>query len=144
MTGDPRIESVLKMAERLAAALKADIAALESGRAREMRSLDPEMQLLAAQYSREAAKLNRNELLAAPDEQRARLTAATRSFHEALTMHTRVLTRVRRASEGLIKAVAQEVEKRRSRAKPYAPTYPGRPAAPARAQSSSLLYNAVV
>lgn len=144
MSADPRIESVLKMAERLAAVLKADIAALEAGRAREMQSLDPEIQLLVAQYSRDVAKLNRNELLAAPAEQRARLTAATKTFQDALTLHTRVLTRVRRASEGLIKAVAQEVEKRRNRSKPYAPTYPGRPAAPAAPTSSSLLYNAVV
>lgn len=144
MSGDPRIESVLKMAERLAAVLKADIAALESGRARDMQSLEPENQLLAAQYSREAAKLNRNELLAAPAEQRARLTAATQNFHEALTLHTRMLTRVRRASEGLIKAVAQEVEKRRNRSKPYAVPQPGRPGAAVRPASASLLYNAVI
>ncbi len=143
MSGDPKIETVVKMAERLVAALQADIAALEAGRPKEMRTLDPQIQLLCAQYGREAGRLNRAELEAAPAEQRARLTAITKSFHDALTLHARVLSRIRNASEGMIKAVAEEVDKRRNRARPYAAPYAARPDAP-RPASSSLLYNAVV
>ena len=75
LSADAKIETVVKMAERLVAALQADIAALEGGRPRDMQTLDPEIQLLSAQYGREAASLNRAELEAAPAEQRARLTA---------------------------------------------------------------------
>lgn len=140
---DPKIERVAVMAERLIEALSADIAALESGRPRQMKMLDPEFQSLAAQYSREAGSLNRGAVEAAPAELRARLTLATRRFQEALTLHGRVLTRIRNASEGMIKAVAEEVDKRRNRSRPYAAPRIGRPAPP-RPGSSALLYNAVV
>ena len=49
----------------------------------------------------------------------------------------------RRCRDTTIKAVAEEVEKRRSRARPYSPAHGARPNAP-RPASSSLLYNAVV
>ncbi len=143
MSNDPRIDTVVKMAERLIEALTQDIAMLEAGRPREMTSLDPRIQQLCAQYAHEAARLNRHELLAAPAEQRARLTSTTKRFQEVLGLHTRILTRIRTASEGMIKAVAEEVEKRRSRARPYSPARGARPNAP-RPASSSLLYNAVV
>jgi len=140
---DPKIERVVVMAERLVEALRADIAALESGRPRQMKMLDPEFQSLSAQYSREARSLNRVAIEAAPAELRARLTLATRRFREALMLHGRVLTRIRNASEGMIKAVAEEVEKRRNRSRPYGAPRGGRPASPG-PNSSSLLYNAVV
>ena len=50
MSGDAKIETVVKMAERLVAALQADIAALEAGRPKDMQTLDPQIQLLCAQY----------------------------------------------------------------------------------------------
>ena len=87
MSTDPKIERVTVMAERLVEALRADIAALEAGRPRQMRMLDPEMQVLSAQYSRDAASLTRDTIEAAPAELRTRLTAATRHFQEALALH---------------------------------------------------------
>jgi len=139
---DPRIERIVAMAERLIAALSADIAALEQGRPREMKSLDPEIQKLTAAYGREAAALNKAAIEAAPAEARARLVAATKRFQEVLSLHTRVLARIRNASEGLIKAVAEEVDRRISRARPYAP--PSYAAKPRPASTAAMLYNAVV
>lgn len=144
MSTDPKIESVVKMAERLIEVLRADIAALEAGCPRDMKTLDPQIQILCAQYTREAARLNRNALEAAPADQRARLTATTKEFRDALTLHGRVLTRIRNASEGMIKAVAQEVEKRRNRSRPYSGPHGAKPASPRPPASSSLLYNSVV
>lgn len=143
MSDDPKIERVASMAERLEAALRTDIAGLETHRPRQMRMLDPEIQQLSAQYSREAASLSRSAIEAAPAELRARLTAATGRFQEALALHARVLTRIRNASEGVIKAVAEEVERRRSRGRPYAAPDGAKPGG-SRPTSSSLLYNAVV
>jgi hypothetical protein len=143
MSADPRIEAVVKMAERLIAVLEADIAALQKGKPGEMKTLEPEIQLLTAQYAREAGRLNRHELEAAPADQRARLTAVTTKFREALMLHGRILTRIRNASEGMIKAVADEVEKRRSRSRPYSAPYGVKPTA-ARPTSSAMLYNAVI
>jgi len=142
MTADAGIERVVAMAERLIQALREDIAALERGRPREMRMLDPEIQELSAQYGREAAALTRDTIESAPAELRARLRAATEHFHEALTLHGRILTRIRNASEAMIRAVAEEVEKRRNRSRPYAAPYGGRPDAPR--PTSAMVYNAVV
>lgn len=142
---DPRLERLIAMAERLIAALSADIAALEQGRPREMKSLDPEIQKLTAAYGREAAALNKAAIEAAPAEARARLLGATKRFHDVLSLHGRVLARIRNASEGLIKAVAEEVDRRRLRARPYAPpAYAAKPAAPRPASTAAMLYNAVV
>lgn len=143
MSDDPKIERVAIMAERLDAIVRADIAALETRRPRQMRMLDADVQQLSAQYSREAATLTHSTIEAAPAKLRARLVAATGRFQESLALHARVLTRIRNASEGMIKAVAEEVEKRRSRSRPYTAPYAARPGAP-RAAASSLLYNAVV
>ncbi len=132
------------MAEKLAGVVVADIAAIEAGRARDMQMLDPLIQKLFAQYKAEASRVSRTELEAAPAELRARLTAATKRFHEALALHTRVLSRIRRCSEGMIRAVAAEVEKRRGRAEPYAPPNARQSAGAARPAGSAILYNAVV
>lgn len=143
MSADPRIARLIAMAERLSAALSADVAALEQGRPREMKSLDPEIQKLTAVYGREAATLNHAAIDAAPAEERARLFAATKRFRDVLSLHGRVLTRIRNASEGLIKAVAVEVERHVSRARPYVPpAYAAKHASPRPA--AAMLYNRVV
>jgi hypothetical protein len=137
------IDTIIKMAERLIEALQADIDVLEAGHPREMKSLDPLIQQLYAQYAQEAGKLSPETISALPAGERARLTDSTRRFREILSLHTRILTRIRTASEGMIKAVAEEVEKRRGRTRPYAPASGAKPKT-ARPASSSLIYNAVV
>lgn len=134
-----RIERLITMAARLVEALERDIAALKSGNPRGLRTLDPEILRLSALYSREAAGLSRAAATAAPAELRRRLFEATGKFRDALAAQTRLLTRMRGASEGMIRAVAEELERRRAPMRPYA-------AAPARAQRSggAMLYNHVV
>ncbi len=134
---EARIERVIAMAERLIEALGADIAALERGAPGEMRSIAPDIQQLSAQYGREAAAL-------APDALRkdgplhAKLKTVTARLRETLLQHARVLTRIRHASEGMIRAVAEEVDRRRVAARPYAPknAYAKQPAA--------MVFNSVV
>ncbi len=53
-----RIERLLAMAARLIEALEKDIASLKSGNARDLRTVDPEIQKLSVLYGREAAALN--------------------------------------------------------------------------------------
>jgi hypothetical protein len=136
---EPKIERVIAMAERLIEALKADISALERGTPREMRSTDPEIQQLSAIYGREAAALNANAVKAAPAPLRSKLADVTKRFHEILALHARMIARVKNASEGMIRAIAEEVDRRRIAARPYAakPSYAPRPAA-------AMIYNNVV
>jgi hypothetical protein len=136
---DLRIERLLTMAMRLIEALESDIVALKAGNPRAMRTIDPEIQKLSALYSREAAGINPKAAAAAPPELRKRLFDATQKFRDLLAAQTRLLTRLRGASEGMIRAVAEEVERQRAPLRTYG-------AMPARTPRSSgaMLYNSVV
>jgi hypothetical protein len=132
-----KIERVITMAERLIAALEADVKALEAGKPQEMKSIDLEVQKLAALYTREAAAITAPIAKAAPADLRSKLNATTTKFREVLTLQARMLTRVRNASEGMIHAVAEEVERRRVTVRPYGRT----PTATPRS-AGAMIYNA--
>lgn len=136
---NPKIERVIALTERLTEALKADIAVLEKGRPRDMRTIEPDMQQLCALYGREAAALNAAALKSLPTPTRDRLADATKRFREALTYQTRLITRMKNASEGIVRAIAMDVERKRNATRPYGrgPGYAPRPA-------SALLYNGVI
>ena len=136
---EPRIERLIAMTERLTAALEADIAALERGRAKEMRSIAPDIQQLTALYGREAAAVGPAMAKAALPATRAKLAQATKRFRETLALHARILNRIRNASEGLIRAVALDVEKKRQSARPYA-----RSPAPSPRSTGAMIYNSVI
>lgn len=116
-----KLERIIKMAERLREALEGDIDALRRGQPQQMRSLDPEIEKLTVIYSREVTTIDPRRSTAAPMELRKRLVAATAKFRDTLKLHQRLLTRVKNASEGLIKAVANEVERQRAPKITYAP-----------------------
>ena len=134
-----RIERVISLTDRLADMLGADIAALERGRAGELRTNDPTVQQLTLLYTREAAGINAAAAKAVPLELRQKLAASTKRMNDILARHQRIITRVRNASEGMIRAVAKEVERRRGYQRGYARTPSARPQ-----PSSALLYNNVI
>ena len=136
---EQRIERLVSMATRLIEALESDIAALKKGNARGLRTIDPEIQKLTALYSREAHSFNPKIVAAAPADLRKRLFDATKKFRELLTAQTRLLTRLRGASEGMIRAVAEEVERQRAPMRVY-----GASAAQASRPTGAMLYNSVV
>ena len=133
-----KIELLIVMAERLIQAIEADIAALKAGRPQQMRTLDPEIQRLTLTYSREAAGFDPAGAKKAPAELRQRLVAVTGAFREKLAQHTRLLTRLRRTSEGIVKAVAQEVERIRAPKITYTPASRYRPV------QGAMIYNSVI
>jgi hypothetical protein len=133
-----KIELLIVMAERLIEAIQADIDALTAGRPQEMRSLDPEIQRLSVNYSREAASFDPARAKSAPAELRQRLAAVTGTFRAKLAQHTRLLTRVRSASEGIVKAVAKEVERVRAPTITYAPAARPKPA------PGAMVFNSVI
>jgi len=133
-----KIELLIVMAERLTAAIEADIAALKAGKPQEMRTLDPEIQRLSLNYGREAAGFEPARARSVPVELRRRLTQVTGSFREKLAQHTRLLTRMRNASEGIVKAVAEEVERIRAPKITYTPASRYRPV------QGAMIYNSVI
>jgi hypothetical protein len=140
MTTDPRkIERLLALTARLTEALNEDIAALERGRPREMRSHKPETQQLLALYSREVQSLSLAAAKNLPQEAQHRLRDATDKFRETLAMHNRVLTRVKTCTEGMIRAIAEDVAKKRALQVPYAAPVNVKPRT-----TPAIVYNNVV
>jgi len=117
----PRIERLIAMAERLIVALESDIAALKDGRPQALATSEPEIQRLTAQYGLEAQNFDPRIAQSAPPTLRQRFIAITAKFREVLQLHTRMLTRVKNASEGMIKAIATEVERANAPMRTYGP-----------------------
>lgn len=134
-----KLERIIVMAERLRDALEADIEALRTGKPQLMRSLDPEIEKLTVMYTREVTSIDPARTKAAPTDIKSRLIAATNKFRETLKIHQRLLTRVRNASEGLVKAVAEEVERQRAPTVTYAPAK-----ANYKKQPVAMIYNGVI
>jgi hypothetical protein len=134
-----RIERMIALAERLVAVLESDIAALRSGNPAALASADPEVQTLTVQYGREAQNFDPRIAQAAPPPLRARFMTITAKFREILQLHARLLTRVKHASEGMVKAIAEEVNRMNQPARTYGPR-PGYGAQP----SGAMVFNRVV
>ena len=135
----PRIERLIAMAERLIVALESDIAALKDGRPQALATNEPEIQRLTAQYGLEAQNFDPRIAQSAPATLRQRFVAITAKFREVLQLHTRMLTRVKNASEGMIKAIAAEVERANAPMRTYGPR-PGY----APQSSGAMVFNKVV
>jgi hypothetical protein len=116
-----RLERMIALAERLVAVLENDIVALKGGNPGALQSADPEVQKLTAQYGREAHNFDIRIAQAAPVSLRTRFMAITAKFREVLQLHTRLLARVKNASEGMIKAIAEEVNKMNAPTRTYGP-----------------------
>jgi hypothetical protein len=137
---DPRkIDRLMALTARLTEALLADIAALERARPREMRSPSAEVQQLTALYTREAASFAPSIVQTLPKELRDDLLSATAEFRDVLARHGRVLMRVRTMTEGMIRAIADDVSKRKNAQRPYAPTAPIKPSSP-----GAMIFNSVI
>ena len=135
----PRIERLISMAERLIEALESDIAALKAGQPQALLTSDPEIQRLTALYGREAQGFDPRIAQAAPPSLRQRFVAITAKFREVLQLHARMLTRVKNASEGMVRAIAAEVERANAPTRTYGPR-PGY----APQSSGAMVFNKVI
>ena len=135
----PRIERLISMAERLIAALENDIAALKDGKVQSLVTTDPEIQKLTALYGREAQGFDPRIAQGAPPSLRQRFVAITAKFREVLQLHARMLIRVKTASEGMVKAIAAEVERANAPTRTYGPR-PGY----APQSSGAMVFNKVI
>jgi hypothetical protein len=115
-----KADRLIAMTERLTDALKADISALEGGRPRDMRTITPDMQQLAAVFGRESAAFTIAMTKSIPAATRTKLIETTKAFKETLKLQTRMITRIKTVSEGMIHAIAEDVARQKNAAKPYA------------------------
>ena len=117
----PRIERMISLAERLVAVLEADIAALKAGKPGDMKSMEPENQKLSVLYGREAQNFDIRIAKSASPSLRQRFMTITAKFRDVLQLHARLLARVKNASEGMVQAIAREVERINAPTRIYGP-----------------------
>jgi hypothetical protein len=139
MGDGPKIERLIGMAERLIAVLEDDIAALKAGNVSALRTNDPEVQKLTALYGREAQDFDLRIAQAAPVPLRTRFLSITAKFREVLQLHARLVARVKNASEGMVRAIANEVERMNAPTRTYSARPGYKPAS-----SGAMVFNKVV
>jgi hypothetical protein len=134
-----KFERLIVLAQRIIHALEADITALSAGTPAAMASLDPEIQRLTLLYGREIQAIDPALSKTLPAELRQRAAATTGKFRETLKLHQRLLFRMRHASEGIVKAIADEVQRQRASTVTYAPPKRGY-----RQPNAAMIFNGVV
>jgi len=135
-----RMERLSVLCERLGQAVALDIEALERGAVREIRLPDPEVARLAALYTREIGALRAaGGAKGAPATLVQRLKEHAGKLKTLLEQHGRLAHRMRHASEGLIQAIAEEIEAARKRTAPYSGNARG-PKGP----SGAIVYNDLI
>lgn len=126
----PPLEAMLALTEQLTQLLEGQARAFEAHRPQDVAPELPEVARLADLYRAGASAVRGQPTLladAAP-ALRARLLAATQAFEAALDRQGRALGASKTVTEGLVKAIAEEVARRRGLGQPYGPG-PPRPAA---------------
>lgn len=121
MTSDPvtaaaYLRRLTELTDRLTARLEKETDAFASRRPQDVAAGLAETQELANAYRREAAQVKANPavLAAAPIAERTALIRATEAFEAALAIHARTVEAARSISEGLVRAIAQEVASARA------------------------------
>jgi len=115
-----RIEQLILLTERLTQLVAAQALAFEQHRPQAAAVQVEETARLANIYRHESAKVRANPglLAAAPLAERARLTRATEAFDAVLARQARALDAAKTVSEGLVRAIAEEVAAQRTQAGP--------------------------
>jgi len=119
-----RVEQLIVLTERLTALIAAQAHAFEEQRPAEAANLLAETSKLANIYRHESARVRADPSLIspAPAEQRRRLVRATEAFDAVLARQGRALDAARKVSEGLVRAIADEVASRREKSSAYGPS----------------------
>ena len=111
-----RVEQLILLTDRLTGLIALEAQAFEARRPHEAAQYLDETQRLANIYRHESARVRREPAMvaAAPADQRARLLRATEAFDAVLARQARALEAAKTVTEGLVKAIAEEVASQRS------------------------------
>jgi hypothetical protein len=119
-TAADRVEQLTVLTERLTELVAGQAQAFEQSRPQDAAALVEETTKLANLYRRESAKVRADPGLVsqAPLAARARLTRATEAFDAVLARQARALSAAKTVTEGLVRAIAEEVAAQRQRGAP--------------------------
>lgn len=119
-----RVEQLTGLTEKLTALITEECQAFEQRRPHEVTKTLEETGRLANLYRHESMRVRNNVGLvqAAPLAKRMRLMQATEAFEAVLARHGRALEAAKTVTEGLVRAVAEEVASTRATGAGYGPT----------------------
>ncbi len=111
-----RMDQLIALTERLTALISEQLRAFEARRPQDAAINADETARLANLYCHESLRVKSEPslLAGAPSEMRQRLIAATRSFDAVLARHGRAVEAAKTITEGLIRAIAEEVSIQRN------------------------------
>jgi len=119
-----RVEQLITLTERLTELIALEAQAFEQHRPQDAAAQIEEVSKLANIYRHESSRVRANpDLIAsAPLAQRTRLTRATEAFDAVLARQSRALGAAKAVTEGLVRAIAEEVATQRTNASSYGPS----------------------
>jgi hypothetical protein len=118
-----RVDQLILLTERLTGLVAKEAQAFENRRPQEAATFQAETSRLANLYRHESARIRANPALvaSAPSDQRARLMRATEAFDAVLARQARAVGAAKTVTEGLVRAIAEEVAVQRHRGASYGP-----------------------
>jgi hypothetical protein len=118
-----RMEQLILLTERLTGLIAEQLRAFEARRPQDAAHNADETARLANLYRHESLKVKTHPTIldGAPPELRERLIVATRAFDAVLARHGRAVEAAKTITEGLIRAIAEEVHKQRHAVTGYGP-----------------------
>jgi hypothetical protein len=125
-----RIDTILDITRRLTALLEREIGLIEAKTPARLAEMEDERTRLSLLYGREmqAVAASPAEFQTLPQDRLALLRDETKIFHGLLSRHQRLVSRMRRVTEGIVKTIAEEASRQKSPRTGYAPS--GRAASP--------------
>jgi len=121
---EDRATQLIQLTERLTDRLAGETLAFEAHRPQDAAHGVAETQRLANLYRHEAARVKAQPslLAGAASQTRARLLRATEAFEAVLARHGRAVAAAKQVSEGLVRAIAEEVARTRTAVSGYGAT----------------------
>ncbi|HEY8571036.1 flagellar basal body protein [Phenylobacterium sp.] len=118
-----RVEQLIILTERLTDLIAREAQAFESRRPQDAAAQVEETQRLANIYRHESARVRAepNLVFGAPPDQRQKLVRATEAFDAVLARHGRAVMAAKTVTEGLVRAIADEVASQRQQSAGYGP-----------------------
>lgn len=118
-----RVDQLIVLTDRLTALMAQQCQAFEQRRPQDAAAQMEELSKLANIYRHESARVRQAPALieAASLEQRKRLMQATEGFDAVLARQGRALEAARTVTEGLVRAIAEEVASQRTTGAGYGP-----------------------
>ena len=122
-----RVGQLIILTERLTELVALEAKAFEAHRPQDAAPYIEETSRLANLYRHESAKVRANPQLvsAAPADQRTQLIRATEAFDAVLARQGRAIDAAKSVTEGLVRAIAEEVAHQRDKGANYGPAGAG-------------------